>query len=125
MSERTPASRDGTSANRWMVGKLSTWPLLDMLRWLHLNGRSAVLRIGIPPNEGIVVVEDGNICACAWRQTAGEVALLGLLSLKEASFTILRGEKVPLLRNIVTATPELLLQSSFVLSRGARRIDQA
>ena len=101
-----------------LVGTLETWPMEDVLLWLHISQRTAMLRVGAGLDAAVVFFKEGQLYRAEWGQMMGEQAVLALLELKAGSFALIQRE-VPCPRpNIATPTAELLLQCA--ISRDER-----
>ena len=93
-----------------MVGTLDTWPLTDILVWLHENRRTAMLRIGDGLDAGVVFYREGHLYRAEWGRMMGEEALTTLLGTESGSFSLM-------LRDIADARPNIRLETHEVLLR--------
>ncbi len=124
MSARAEVVSDEPTFNTCLVGTLETWPLADLLVWLHQSRRTAMVRIGSGAEAGVVFFREGTLVRCEWRSQRGEEALIGLLGVARGSFALIQ-RSVPEVRpNIARPTPELLLQCTIALDEG-RRVSRA
>ena len=103
-----------------LIGTLDTWPLSDLLLWLHETRRSAMVRVGTGLDAGVVFFRDGSLVRCEWRGRSGEEALLLLLASAEGSFTLIQRAMPEVHPNVRMATPELLLQCAMLLDQHRR-----
>lgn len=104
-----------------LLGTLETWPLADLLVWLHQTRRTAMVRVGSGLEAGVVFFRDGHLLRCEWDRLAGEEALLALLAVAQGSFALIQ-RAVPEVRpNILRPTPELLLQCAIAQGGGRHR----
>lgn len=97
--------------NAWdgcLVGTLETWPLADIILWLHQTRRSAMVRIGAGVGAGVLFFRDGNLVRCEWGDAAGEAALLALLALRAGAFSLSQRQPPDAAPNISRPTAELL-----------------
>ena len=62
-----------------MAGNLESWPLADVLMWLHRARRSALVRVGSGLVRGKIYVRYGHVFRCDW----GQASVVG--SLRESS----------------------------------------
>ena len=99
-----------------LVGTLQSWPLHEVLSWLHQTQRTAMVRVGVGLDAGVIFFYRGQLFRCEWRGAFGENALLALMGLQSRAFTILQREVPTPVGNIRTPTPELLLQCTVALS---------
>ena len=86
MSQRTTDERREAG----LVGDLESWPLADLLMWLHRTGHTAVVQIGAGFVRGEVFLEKGELRACRWGETEGELALGALLTMTRGGFRVLK-----------------------------------
>lgn len=106
-----------------LVGQLQTWPLADILLWLHQSNRSAILRVGSGPIHAMIFVEGGCLRRVEYGQVSGDQALFELLSLADAPFNLMLREPPEVRANVRRPLPELLLQC--VVAGDERRRHQA
>lgn len=100
-------------SNPWdncLVGSLETWPLSDVILWLHQGGRSAMVRVGVGIHAGVLFFRHGQLYRAEWGHLAGEQALIALLGLTHGTFTLIQRMPPEARPNIVRPTAELLLQ---------------
>jgi hypothetical protein len=116
----TPNFTDEPTLNSCLIGTLDTWPLSDLLVWLHQTQRTAMVRIGAGLDAGVLFYREGNLVRCDWRGRHGEEALLALLAEAEGSFTLIQRALPDVRANIRRSTPELLLQCSLALDEYRR-----
>jgi hypothetical protein len=103
-----------------LVGTLDTWPLSDIVMWLHQSRRTAMLRVGAGMTAGVLFFKDGELFRCEWGNLGGEQALIALLSLSRASFSLIQREPPEARPNIYRQTPELLLQLAVAMDERRR-----
>jgi hypothetical protein len=104
-----------TTLSSGMMGDLETWPLTDLLVWLHQSRRTAVVRLGSGPDAGAIFMQDGELLRCEWHHLRGEEALIGLMGMKRGSFALVQRAVPEVQPNIRRSTPELLLQCTIAL----------
>ncbi len=115
MSDQCSVTREVPSLDSCLVGTLSAWPLADLLLWLHQSERTAMLRVGMGLEAGIIFFRHGQVYRCEWGGIKGEQALIGLLGLADGSFTLIQRAIPDVRPNIARSTPELLLQCAVAL----------
>ncbi len=93
-------------------GDLATWPLADLLMWLHKTGRSAMLRIGEGLDAGVLFVLNGYLFRVEYANSTGEDALWLLMQLEHASFSLIQRDVPRPQPNVFLPTEQLLLQFS-------------
>lgn len=76
-----------TNAPTW-TGELGSCSLADLLLWLHYDERSVVVRLGGGLLRGRIVMAEGNLMACEWGESRGELALGALLTMQRGRFTV-------------------------------------
>lgn len=103
-----------------LVGTLETWPLADIITWLHQSQRTAMLRVGIGLDAGVLFFKHGELYRCEWGSYGGEQALIGLLNIQSGSFSLIQREPPIARPNIFRPTPELLLQLAVAHDERAR-----
>ena len=110
-------------AESCLVGQLETWPLSDLLLWISKTGRSAMVRVGVGLEAGVMFFHSGHCFRCEWGSLRGEEAFHALLDLRQGLFSLIQRD-VPAPRpNISTPTEHLLLQHAVAQDeRGARAI---
>lgn len=96
--------------NTCLVGALETWPLVDVVSWLHQTCRTGMVRVGSGTDAGILCFRQGQLYRAEWGSLAGERAFICLLGLARGTFAINQGELPDARPNIVRPTAELLLQ---------------
>ena len=96
--------------NTCLVGTLETWPLADLLAWLHTEQRDAMVRVGSGLEAGVIFFRGGNLVRCEYKMLRGEEALLCLLDLRHGSFALIQRAGPNVLPNIERPTAELLFQ---------------
>lgn len=75
------------NAPTW-TGELESCSLADLLLWLHCDQRSVVVRLGGGFLRGRIVMAEGEIIACEWGESRGELALGALLTMSRGRFTV-------------------------------------
>ncbi|MEE8409929.1 MAG: DUF4388 domain-containing protein [Myxococcota bacterium] len=103
----------GHGQQQWencLVGSLETWPLADVILWLHQGGRSAMVRVGVGINAGVLFFVNGHLFRAEWGHLKGEQALIALLGLTHGAFTLIQRQPPDARPNIIRPTAELLLQ---------------
>jgi len=103
-----------------LVGSLETWPLADLLLWLHQSGRTAMIRLGSGLEAGVLFFREGYLFRCEWGPLAGEEALVSLLGLKRGAFQIIQRDIPDARPNIGRPTAEVLLQCAVAADERAR-----
>lgn len=103
-----------------LVGTLATWPLDDMLLWMHQGKRTGMVRIGTGLEAGVIFFRDGFLFRCEWGGAFGEQALLELMSLEDAAFVLIQRATPDARANVNRPTAELLLQCSIALDEERR-----
>ncbi len=121
MQNREPTTED-TSADNCLVGTLSTWPLADLLLWMHQSRRSAMVRIGSGLDAGVIFFREGTLFRCEWGSRHGEEALIALLDVEDGSFSIIQRQIPEARPNVRRATPELLLQCAVAKDERRRMV---
>lgn len=110
MSEISSILDSKAQGETCLVGTLETWPLSDLLLWLNKTGRTAMVRVGVGLEAGVIFVSNGLAFRCEWGRYSGQEALFGLLSLDHGVFSLIQRD-VPRPRpNIFVPTEHLLLQ---------------
>jgi len=120
MSDQSVVTPEVPSPESCLVGTLSAWPLTELLLWLHQGERTAMLRVGMGLDAGIVFFRGGQLYRCEWGKEGGEQALIGLLGLSDGSFTLIQRAIPDVRPNIQRSTAELLLQCSVALDERRR-----
>ncbi len=124
MQSRPAIVSEQSTVDTCLVGTLETWPLADLLVWLHQSGRTAMVRVGSGLEAGVLFFREGTLIRCEWRGLGGEDALIGLLGMHGGSFALIQ-RSVPEVRpNVARRTPELLLQCAIALDE-RRRVSRA
>jgi hypothetical protein len=104
-----------------LIGSLDVWPLPDLLLWLHQTQRTAMVRVGTGLSAGVIFFNRGHMFRCEWGKLQGEQALMGLLVLREGSFSLIQ-RGIPEARpNIVRPTAEVLFQCAVAIDGQARQ----
>lgn len=103
-----------------LVGTLDSWPVPDLLVWLHQTQRTAMVRIGAGLDAGIIFFSHGELYRCEWGQLTGEQALYHLLQVKAGTFTLIQREFPQAAPNVHRSTPEVLLQSAVLIDERHR-----
>lgn len=101
-------------------GDLSTWPLFDLLQWLHNTGRNAMVRIGKGLDGGVLFILNGYLFRVEYANKTGEEALLQLLQLSSAPFSLIQRDVPRPQPNIFLPTEQLLLQLSISIDEARR-----
>lgn len=117
---RTQDMSDQSTLSGCLIGTLETWPLSDLLVWLHQTQRTAMVRVGSGLDAGVIFFREGSLVRCEWRGASGEDALLALLAEARGSFTLIQRALPDARPNIRRATPELLLQCTLALDEYRR-----
>jgi hypothetical protein len=114
------AACDPTAVQPWdgcLVGTLETWPLADMVQWLHQTHGSAMIQVGLGTEAGILCFSQGDLYRCEWGDLVGEEAVMALFALQSGTFSLIHRDlpktAVP---NISLPTAELLFQ--LAIARG-------
>ena len=110
-----------TSQTTCLVGSLETWPLSELLAWLHESQRSAMVRIGSGLDAGVLFFREGNLIRCEYKMLRGEEALLCLLDMSHGSFALMQRAGPDVRANIRRPTAELLLQYAVALNDNRHR----
>ncbi len=108
------------SRDACLVGTIETWSVQDVLTWLHLTQRSAMMRIGAGLDAGVIFFKGGQLYRAEWGALTGEEAVLGLLDLKSGSFALIQRDVPQPRPNVGTPTAELLLQCAIHKDERAR-----
>ncbi len=120
---RTTIEPRRTDESMWdgcLVGTLETWPLSDIILWLHQSQRTGMLRLGTGLDAGVLFFRDGWLYRCEWGQLIGEQALFALLDLKRGSFSLMQREPPDARPNIQRPTAELLFNLTVALDEQRR-----
>jgi hypothetical protein len=115
LQEEAPSTLDNC-----LVGTLDTWPLSDIVMWLHQSRRTAMLRVGAGLSAGVLFFKEGELFRCEWGPLGGEQALIALLGVRRASFSLIQREPPEARPNIHRHTPELLLQLAVAMDERHR-----
>ncbi len=91
-----------------MIGDLETWPLAEILLWLHRTGRTAVVQMGTDSVRGIICFNDGCLFHCQWGQARGELALGALLTMTRGFVHLDESDGQQPNSNIQGATDEVI-----------------
>lgn len=97
-------------ADTCLMGSLESWPLPDILLWLHKTGRSAMLRVGAGLNAGIIFFKAGHLYRVEWGRLQGTEALWHLLHVREGVFSLIQRDMPEPHPNVTQPTEHLLLQ---------------
>src|SRR3954467_15228821 len=101
MSYRSLAQTESNSSpDGCLVGTLATWPLADLLLWMHQTSRTGMVRVGMGLDAGIVFFRGGFLYRCEGGRVHGEQALISLLGCYDGSFSIIQ-------RSIPDARPNI------------------
>lgn len=103
-----------------LMGDLATWPLSDLLTWLHQGRYTALVRVGHGLAAGVIFFENGELFRCEWGHLRGESALSGLLTLRGGTFSLVRRGIAQAQPNIHRPTPEVLLQCAIAHDEARR-----
>jgi len=120
---QTQQTQSDAKAERWtncLVGTLETWPLSDIILWLHQSRKTAMLRVGLDIRAGVLFFSNGELYRVEWRQRSGEEALIGLLNLTAGPFSLIQRAPPYAQPNIRRPTSELLLQIAVAQDERAR-----
>jgi len=98
------------NAETSMMGNLETWPLSEILLWLNKTGRTAMVRVGVGLDAGIIFVSNGFAYRCEWGPYMGQQALFGLLCLERGFFFLIQRDVPQPRQNVFVPTEHLLLQ---------------
>ncbi len=120
MPSRQTTDNDSMAADSCVVGSLTSWPLAEVLLWMHQSRRTGMIRIGTGLDAGVLFFRDGHLLRCEWRSAAGEEALIGLLSLTDGHFSLMQRAVPDVRPNIFRPTAELLLQCTIALDERQR-----
>jgi hypothetical protein len=114
---------DPTTIQPWdgcLVGTLETWPLADIVLWLHKTHGSAMIHVGLGTEAGVLCISRGDLYRCEWGDLVGEEAVMALLALQSGTFSLIhRDLPKTAVRNIRLSTAELLFQLAFVRGESA------
>ncbi len=124
MSTQAQPRTEKPTLDTCLVGMIETWPLVDLLVWLHQSRRTAMVRVGDGFDAGVIFLQDGELARCEWQKQRGEDALVSLLTKKRGSFALIQRAVPEIKPNIRTPTAELLLQCTMGLDEN-RRLHQA
>lgn len=108
-----------------LVGNLETWPLAELLLWLHQSGRTAMVRLGSSLDGGVLFFRGGRLVRCEWGSLYGEQALVALMSLKQGTFQLIQRDIPDARPNIARPTPEVLFQCAVAADEQARSASSA
>jgi hypothetical protein len=120
MSQRTVSTDVEGSADTCLVGTLDTWPLADLLLWMHETRRTGMVRLGAGLDAGVVFFQAGVLFRCEWGELGGEHAIIALLGMTEGSFSIIQRPVPDARPNVSRPTPELLFQCAVALDERRR-----
>ena len=115
---------DDRSDDPWqncLVGTLETWPLTDVIMWLHQMNRTAMVRVGSGMTAGVLFFQKGELFRVEWGRLRGEEALMGLLNLNAGSFTLIQRAPPQATQNIFRPAIELLLQLAVAQDENTQR----
>lgn len=125
MREQETAPKTNQHFESCLIGDLQTWPLAELLLWLHQTRRTAMLRIGGGLDGGVIFLKHGYLYRCEWGRSRGEQALVALMRVREGAFSLVQRSFPEPAANIRKPTAELLLQCALVLDHDNRRVAQA
>ncbi len=108
--------------NSCLVGTLETWPLPDVVLWLHQTRRTAMVRIGVGVNAGVLFFKYGQLYRAEWGHLGGELALMALFEVKQGSFSLIQRDPPDAQPNISRSTGELLLQIAVAKDERGRHL---
>jgi len=103
-----------------LLGTIETWPLGEVLVWLHETRRSAMLRIGGGINAGVIFFHEGDLYRCEWGHLQAEQALIALMGLEQGVFTLIQRDFPQPRANIIKPTAQVLLQCAVALDEQQR-----
>jgi len=98
-----------------MEGDLETFPLLDMLFWLHQTERSAVMRVTTNGRPAWIFFRRGQLYRCEWRTLRGVPALFALVLAETGSFWLSKRLLIEGSANIDVPTEELLFKCAILI----------
>ena len=116
-------SHEERTDNRWdscLVGNLETWPLAELVLWLHQTGRTAMVRVGGGLDAGVLFFKEGRLFRAEWGKMAGEEAFHALLNVGVGSFQLIQREVPDARPNIRRPTAELLFETAVRVDEDAR-----
>jgi len=90
------------------VGTLDECSLRDLLGWCQGLRQSAMIRVGLGLEAGVVFVYEGEVFRCEWGHLVGEQALFGLLALRVGTYSLVTREIPRPHANVHTPTADLL-----------------
>lgn len=93
-----------------MEGDLESFPVLDLLQWLHESHRSVVMRVDANGRSGWIFFNKGKLFRAEWGGTTGRDALAQLVQLQRGSFWLNKYLLTSGRQNVHTPTAELLLE---------------
>ncbi|MBN1960080.1 MAG: DUF4388 domain-containing protein [Deltaproteobacteria bacterium] len=108
-----------TAPDSCMVSSLETWPLYDLLLWLHESHRTAMVRVGFSLDAGVIFFRNGHLIRCEYKMLRGEEALWCLLGVNDGDFSLIQRAIPEVSANIWRPTAEILLQ--YFHSNGHKR----
>jgi hypothetical protein len=109
-SNATSERRTHQHWDNCLVGTLETWPLADVVLWLHQTQRTGMVRVGSGIDAAVLFFKHGQLYRVEWGALAGEQALISLLGLARGTFTLIQREPPAARPNVARPTAELLLQ---------------
>ncbi|MEK7705325.1 MAG: DUF4388 domain-containing protein [Myxococcota bacterium] len=119
----TAQSKTPSTHEPWdscLVGDLGTWPLGELLLWLHQTQRTAMVRLGNGLRGGVLFFKHGCLVRCEWGQLGGEEALIGLMGVTQGTFQLIQRDIPDARPNIGRSTPEVLFQCAVAADERAR-----
>ncbi|MCK5688493.1 DUF4388 domain-containing protein [Myxococcota bacterium] len=103
------------SVQAGIVGTLETWPLGDIVYWLNLYQRTAMVRIGVGLEAGVLFFKKGELFRAEWGSLKGEHAFYELIRQVDfGSFAVIFRKPPQALTNIPSSTAQLLYQINMV-----------
>lgn len=103
-----------------LIGDLETWPLAELLLWLHQTGRTAMVRVGTGLRAGVLFFRSGQLFRCEWGPLAGEDALVALLDAAQGTFQLIQRDIPEARPNIGRPTAEVLFQCAVATDERSR-----
>src|SRR6185437_3276350 len=91
-----------------ITGSLQKWSVIELLRWLHVEKRTAMVRVGQGLTGCVVFFREGQLYRCEWGAMRGDDAVMALMELKEGNFTLIQRPFPEPPRNVGLPTSVLL-----------------
>ena len=109
-SQDLPSAATSVGTDTCLMGYLETWPMSEIVLWMHQTRRTGMLRVGAGFGAGVLFFRAGELYRCEWGQLSGEQGLLALLEVQRGAFSLIQREPPYALANITRPTSQLLLQ---------------